>query len=149
VAKRAQFINVFKTIRKVCQKLRDDFAFEAARLNRSSDNNQFHSKRCRPSESLERFPKDIAGSLGSGDASQRAQGANRFALLAYDLAHVVGRDTHFDERGSVALFDFANVDVFTIIDQRLDDHLNRVSHFKNLRLRLTGRSALRFFAGLD
>jgi hypothetical protein len=49
-------------------------------------------------------------------------------LLADDLAHVVWRDTHFDERGPVALLDLANVYILAIVDQGFDDHLDGVSH---------------------
>src|ERR1041384_5430044 len=36
-----QLFDVFEPVGKICQKLRDDLAFEAARSNRSSDNHQF------------------------------------------------------------------------------------------------------------
>src|SRR5690349_19155647 len=36
-----EFVDLFKPLRKVCQKLCDNLAFQAARFDRSSDNHQF------------------------------------------------------------------------------------------------------------
>ena len=69
----------------------------------------------------------------SCDAGQRSQGAYRLPLFADNLSDIVRRDTHFDEGGSITLLDLANVHLFAIVDQRLNDHLDGVSHNSKLR----------------
>src|SRR5688572_17914752 len=85
-----ELFNVFKPLGKVCQKLRDDFTFKAARFDRSSDNYQFTRTGVVHSGLLNNFQQVTPILPGAGDAGQRTQGANGFALLSDDLAHIVG-----------------------------------------------------------
>ena len=72
-------------------------------------------------------------SLQAHGVSQRAQGAYGASLPADQLSHVAWGHTHFNKSATLLLH-FAHVDGVDIVNQRLNYHLDGISHLVDFRL---------------